>query len=167
MKKTGALGQERPAEEEVSEMKDNPARAVLQGNQPLSRKQAKAVARLLAAATYDRDESGTVVLVTNLKAVGLLERVFAQLLMRRGEPFAVQISASEAAAFPSHVPVEGGSYAIAVGFDAETRATFSTAGAAAVCGDQPIEAAELARHVAMIGLSRGLQRAGIPAWGQA
>lgn len=148
-------------------MKHNSGRAILQGNQPLSRNQAKAVARLVASAAYDRDKAGDLVRVSDPKAVGLLEQAFAQLILRGGKPFAMQISASEAAAFPSHDPVEGGSYAIAVGFDVETRATFSTAGAAAVRGDQPIEAAEVARHVAMMGLTHGLQSAGIPARGQA
>ncbi|MGN7869413.1 hypothetical protein [Paracoccus sp. 22332] len=148
-------------------MKHNASHPFGQGGRRLSRQQAKAVARLIASATYDRDASGKLVRVADQRATGLLERAFAQLILRGGKPFAMQISASEAAAFPSHDPVEGGSYAIAVGFDVETRATFSTAGAAAVRGDQPIEAAEVARHVAMMGLTHGLQSAGIPARGQA
>ncbi|WP_374300956.1 hypothetical protein [Paracoccus sp. (in: a-proteobacteria)] len=148
-------------------MKHNPAQAFLQENQRLSRKQAKATARVIAAATYDTDSDGKLVRVADQKAVGLLERAFTQLFLRRGKPFSMQISASEAAAFPSHVPVAGGSYALAVGFDVETRATFSMAGAAAVCGDRPVEAADIARHIAMAGLARGMQSAGIPARGRA
>lgn len=147
-------------------MERNPARAILQGMPPFSRKRAKATARVMVAAAYDRDSTGKIVRVADPRARGLLERAFTQLLMRGGEPFAMQISPSEAAAFPSHVPVPGGSYAIAIGFDAQTRATFSTAGAVTACGDQPIEAAEIAQHVAMMGLQRGQQEDGIPNWGQ-
>lgn len=148
-------------------MKSNTQGQSPQGNRLPTRNQAKAAAAMLAGVVYDRDPAGKLVQVTNTKARDLLARAFAQLILRGGKPFAMQISASEAAAFPSHTPVAGGSYALAVGFDLQDRATFSTAGAAAVCDDRPVDAALVAEHVAMMGLVRGQQIVGIPARGRA
>lgn len=138
-----------------------------QGSRRPTRQQAKAAAAVMASAVFDRDAAGGIVQITDRRALGLLERAFCQLILRGGEPFAIQISPGEAAAFPGHAPIAGGSYALAVGFDQCQRATFSTAGAAAVCGDRSVDAADAARLIAMIGLQRGLQVTGIPARGQA
>lgn len=148
-------------------MEHTPQRPLPQGMPRLTRQQAKATAAVLASAIYDRDEAGNMVRVTDPKARGLLERAFAQLIQRGGKPFAMQISANEAAAFPSHTPITGGSYALAVGFDIDRYATFSTAGAAGVCDDRPVDATRLAERIAMMGLERGLRVAGIPERGRA
>lgn len=128
----------------------------------MTRKQAKADAARLASLVYDRDKAGKLAKVEHPLARDLLTRAFAQLILRGGEPFAMHISAKEAATIPSHVPIAGGSYAMAVGFDIEMRATFSTAGAAAADGQQSIRADEIARHIAMMHLMSGQQIAGIP-----
>lgn len=138
-----------------------------QGNRRPTRKEAKVSATQAARLAYGRDTAGKLARVKDPKSQGALARAFAQLIMQGGEPFAMQISASEAAGFPSHTPVEGGTYALAVGMDLNKAATFSTAGAAAACDDGPVDATLIAETLAMMGLQRALQMTGIPRGAQA
>ncbi|MEO1911762.1 MAG: hypothetical protein ABGX10_15225 [Paracoccus sp. (in: a-proteobacteria)] len=143
-------------------MKDNPQDPGLQGNRRPTRKVAKTAATMLARHAYGRDSAGKLIRVKDPKAQKVLARAFWQLIMHDRKPFAMQITASEAAAFPSHTLVESGTYALAVGIDLQDRATFSTAGAAAVTDDEPVDATTIAETLALMGLQRGLQVPGIP-----
>lgn len=134
----------------------------LQGNRRPTRKAAKISATQAARLAYGRDPAGKLMRVKDPKAQGVLARAFTQLIMQGGKPFTMQISASEAAGFPSHTDVKGGMYALAVGIDLNQAATFSTAGAAAVCDNGPVDATLVAETLAMMGLQRGLQMTGIP-----
>lgn len=117
---------------------------------------------MLARHAYGRDPAGKLVRVKDPKAQKVLARAFWQLILQDRKPFAMQISASEAASFPSYTFVEGGTYALAVGIDLNQAATFSTAGAAAVRSDEPVDATVIAETLAMMALQPALQVNGIP-----
>lgn len=133
-----------------------------QGNRRPTRKIARVTAAILARHAHGRDLTGKRVRLTDAKAQNVLARALVQLILQDKKPFAMQISANEATGFPSHTAIDGGTYALAVGIDLQDRATFSTAGAAAVSGDEPVDATTIAETLAMMGLQRGLQVAGIP-----
>lgn len=133
-----------------------------QGNPRPTRKVAKMTAAMLARHAYGRDPAGKLVRIKDARAQKVLARAFWQLIQQDRKPFAMQLSDSEAATFPSHTAVPGATYALAVGLDLNQAATFSTAGAAAAAGDVAVGGAIIAETLAMMGLQRGLQVAGIP-----
>lgn len=143
-------------------MKHSAPGAAPQENRRPTRRVAKTAATMLARHAYGRDPAGKLVRVKDPRAQKVLARAFWQLILQDRKPFAMQISASEAAAFPSYTFVDGGTYALAVGIDLSQAATFSTAGAAAVRGDEPVDATIIAETLAMMALQPALQVNGIP-----
>ena len=120
----------------------------------------KTTAAKLASRCYDFHK-GAVIPVTDPRAIAALARAFTLLLRSGGEPLAVPLSEAEALGFPNHERdrVPDGVTWLAVGMDAEGRASYATHSAAAA---SKAVAHEVARDLALSRLAGVCATPGFP-----
>ena len=118
------------------------------------------VAAKLASRCYDF-QAAALVPVTDSQAIVALTRAFTLLLRAGGQPMAVPISAAEAAGFPRWAAdrAPGGVTWLAVGMDAERRASYALQSAAS---PERALARETARALALSRLAGVCATPGFP-----
>lgn len=127
----------------------------------LKREAADTAARM-AAASYDF-QAGGVVRITEPQAKAALRRGFEALLQKGGIPQALPITQAEAEGFPCHKGevLPGGVTWLAVGFDADLRATYALQSARDDEGDDT-KANDAARALALVRLAGMTATRGFP-----
>lgn len=126
------------------------------------RARAEDAAARMAAAAYDF-QSGGLVRITNRHAQAALRRCFAALMEAGGKPQAQRITDAEAEGFPRHrgQALPGGVTWLAVGFDADMRATYALQSARDDTGDND-RADATARALALLRLAGMTTTRGFP-----
>ncbi|MDS9467930.1 hypothetical protein RGQ15_10170 [Paracoccus sp. MBLB3053] len=127
-----------------------------------NKSRAKELAGKFATKSYDYDTSGILIRVENPKAIAVLRRAFTHLLERGGDPYAMQITRAEAAAFPRPSAPEGVQHSLAVGIDVTSRATYSLAWAYTDVDGSSTDATLLAEAKALDNLAESMRVAGFP-----
>lgn len=135
----------------------------------MNRTQRRALARnadeaaaKMAAVSYDF-QSGGLVRITDRHAIAALQRGFAAMLKARGKPQAIPITADEAKGFPHHQGqvLPGGVTWLAVGLDADHRATYALQSARDDRGNDD-RANDTARSLALLRLAGMTASRGFP-----
>lgn len=123
------------------------------------------LAAKLATSCFDYTPDGRIVRVADSKAVRVLERAFATMLRKGGEPVVIEITPESASAFPRQkgrpaAPFDAKPW-LAVGIDSEGRGTYSLRHLKIIGVDR--SEAEAFAQVAMLGeLERETGRPGFP-----
>lgn len=130
------------------------------------RARAKPLAEKLAAKVYDYTEAGALIRVSNPVAIRTLQRAF-EAMLKQGKPVTMQVSKTEAAAFPRWRPGQAGmTHMLAVGIDAEGRGAYSLQSAIVRDVDtqeqHPIYSAEVAEEVVRRKLLQACLSPGFP-----
>lgn len=134
-------------------MMNRAQRRAIKGNAPC-------IAAKLAGRCYDI-HGGQLVPIRDAQAIKALTRAFALLLRSGSQPLAVPISESEAKGFPRYdaAMIQGGVSWLAVGLDAENRASYTLQSAK---GADRTTAHETARMLALSRLDMVCATAGFP-----
>lgn len=135
------------------------------------RAKTREMAERAAAATFDYDDAGQLIRVTDPRAVAVLRRAFAAMI-RQGQPVTLQISEAEARAFPRWSETSAGMvHALAVWIDGGGHCAYSLRSVAAVdmLTGEPhrLAAADLAETAARKRLAEIIAYNGFPAIHQA
>jgi hypothetical protein len=131
----------------------------------LLKSEAARLAAQLARSCFDYTPDGQIVRVADRKAVLVLERAFATMLRKGGEPVAIEITREAAEAFPRRRPAPdetlGARSWLAVGVDREGRGTYSLRHLKIIGADR--SKAKALAETAMLGeLEREMARLGFP-----